>query len=321
MRLKAFLASLIISLPIFWGLNVITGSGSSFVFPKVATNTKFLSANTGANLEAEARKEPVKRDNRENLELGAKAAISIFVSSDKKEKILFEKSIQEKLPIASITKLMSADVFLENFDLNQTIAISQDAANQDGGIVFSPGEKFNAKDLLYDALIESSNSAIYALAETASVKGFVGLMNLQAQYLGMQNTYYRNPTGLDPDDLSEEPNVSTAEDLSKLAVHLLDKPLIWEILDTPEFYLYSDDGSVHHKATTTDEFLKADGSVKLSDIVIGGKTGYTPEAKECLLLVLRNQNGGFIVNVVLGSDDRFGEMKKMVDWIRSSYQW
>lgn len=320
MRLRAFFASLILSLPIVWGLNVATGTESNLAFLGNIASPKFLSANISADFGME-KKELIRKDNAADLELGARAAISIFIGPDKKEKVLFGKNIQEKLPIASITKLMTADVFLENFDLNQPITISQEAAMQDGGAVFAPGEKFLAKDLLYAGLIESSNSASYALAEVASVNGFVALMNLQAQYLGMKNTYFGNPTGLDPDYPSEIINLSTAEDLVRLAIHLFDKPLIWEILNTPEFYLYADDGSVHHKAMTTDDFLKSDSLVKLSDIIVGGKTGYTPQAGECLMLVLRNKNGGFIVNVILGSEDRFGEMKEMIGWVKNSYQW
>ncbi len=318
MRIKAFLASLIISLPIFWGLNVATGTNGSFAFLKGIVSPKLLSANVSTNFEAA--KELTKLDNIKDLELGARAVISVFVSPEKKEKILFQKNIQERLPIASITKLMTADIFLENFDKNQIVTISQNAANQDGGDIFLPGEKFKAEDLLYDALIESSNTASYALAETAGTNSFVALMNLQARYLGLENTFFANPTGLDPDDASGLINFSTAQDLSKFAVYLLDKPLVWKILDTPEFYLYSDDGSVHHKAITTNEFIGSENFKKISSAVIGGKTGDTQKAKGCLLLVLKNKNGGFIVNVILGSDDRFGEMKKMVDWVKNSYQ-
>ncbi len=165
--------------------------------------------------------------------------------------------------------------------------------------------------------MESSNDATAALTEVVGKTAFVDLMNLIAKNLNMKNTYFIDAMGLDPDEPDGPINYSTAEDLAKLTINLLQtKPKILEISGLPEYNLYSASDVFHHKIENTNELL---GEIPG---IIGGKTGWTPEAKGCLLLVTKvPQSRGIAINVVLGSSDRFKEMKKLVEWLKEAYKW
>jgi len=246
------------------------------------------------------------------LEIAAKSAISVLVNSDtKEEKTIFEKDSNMVLPIASLTKLMVADIVLENFDLNKIITISQNAVAQEGDMGnLKVGEELSVENLLYITLIESSNDAAYALSEALPPGVFVHLMNLEANYLGMKNTHFEDPMGI------SEKNQSNTKDLVILIKHLLEEqPLVWEILKKPEFELKLPDGVLHHKLINTNEILREWGS---NLEIVGGKTGYTYRANGCFALVLKVTGNGYLINVILGSDDRFGEMIKLTDFVQNN---
>lgn len=338
MRLRYFFIALILSLPFSWGANVLAlRMEEVFYSREIAENPGILAAQMNQKL-LEAKVEnlkPFRSRQSEDLKIEAEAAISIFFDPTQgKKKILFEKETNKKLPIASLTKLMTADIVLENYDLSQEIEISKAAVSQESEFGnLKIGEKFLVKDLMYPLLMESSNDAAYGLAELyparigyaegiagGGVESFVELMNLKAQDLGLFDTSFMNPTGLDPDSLNELGNYSTVQDLAKLIENLLlEKPLIWEILSTSQFNLYSPDGVFHHKLLNTNELLRQDG---WANNIIGGKTGWTPKAKGCLVLVIKAPNSNsYVINVILGSEDRFGAMKKMIEWINTAYKW
>jgi len=253
------------------------------------------------------------------LKVNAASAISIWADNPNPDKVLFSKNVDTKLSIASISKLMTALVVIDNYDLSQQIVISDKAANQ----TIEPdqlkaGEKFYVKDLLYAMLIGSDNTASYALSEGvplgSDINKFVDLMNEKATELGLSNTSFSNPTGL---GLS---NFSTVQDLIKFSEYLLkNHPSILGITTMPEFDLYTVDGKTLHKIINTDELLN--DSSGLVGRIIGGKTGDTKTAGECLLLVVKPiDRQGYFINVILNSDDRFGEMKKIINWADTTYQ-
>lgn len=240
------------------------------------------------------------------------AQSAISVETGAVNKVLFKKDENKILPIASLTKLMTAMVVLQNYDLEKTITINKGAVLQEGEQgALKAGDSLSVKNLIYIMLIESSNHAAYALAENMGVQRFVYTMNEQAKKLGLQNTYYADPTGLSAE------NHSTAQDLAKLTDYLLKNyPIIVEISKTKEFDLYKPDGSFYAKLTNTNKLL---GEIPE---VVGGKTGFTTDAKGCLMLVIKNQkDNSYLINVILGSDDRFGEMKKIIDWVNNAFKW
>ena len=157
-------------------------------------------------------------------------------------------------------------------------------------------------------LIESSNDAAYALSEVIGNGAFVDLMNLEAKYLGMEKTFFVDPMGISLE------NRSSAKDLVLLTKKLLEKPLIWQITGMEEYDLYTPEGIFHHRLQNTNEFLG-----KMPEI-IGGKTGYLQAAKECLILVLKEPKDDFIINIILGAENKFEEMEKLINWITINFK-
>jgi D-alanyl-D-alanine carboxypeptidase len=271
-------------------------------------------------------------------------AQAALVFEPEKDKILYQKNIEQVLPIASLTKLMTAIIVLENMNLDQVVTVSQkaiDAYGDMGDLVLN--EKISVKNLLYALLMESSNDAAVALAEAFNEgRGFEGdfqgqsclakscfastapenpdrsvpeglslvsLMNEKAQELGLKNTHFVDPTGYEP------ANVSTAFDLAKLVQYSLHQPIIWQILKTPTIDLSSADGIINHHLNNTNQLLN-----HLPNIV-GGKTGYTEEAQECMILVTENSQANPLIFIVLGTQARFLETKKLVQWVEKAYIW
>ena len=247
----------------------------------------------------------------EELLLEAKSAISIEIGSNNPNKVLFKKNEQQVLPIASLTKLMTALVVLERYDLDQKVAISSEAMAQEGeqgGLEL--GQIFSVKDLLHISLMESSNRAAYALSEVVGNAKFIDLMNEDVQKLGLTNTHFEDATGLD------SASYSTVKDIVRLSEYLFEKyPLFTEIISLKEYPLYMPDGTLHHVLINTNKLLGYNG-------IIGGKTGFTDSAKGCFLVIQNSrQQGNHIITVVLGAQDRFLEMQKIMYWVDSAYQW
>ena len=233
----------------------------------------------------------------------AKSALSLEMTLNGTTKTLYSKEENSRLPMASLTKLMTALVVLQAYDMDEKITISEEAMKQEGdqGNV-KLGEFFSVKDLLYIALIESSNRAAYALSELISNEYFVAEMNFAAADLGMEDTHFADSTGL------SSKSYSTAHDLAILSQHLfLYYPLFNEITGLQEYNLYVD-GSLHHKLITTNKLLgKVPG-------VIGGKTGWTQDARGCFMIIQENPAGDrYMIHIILGSEDREGDMLKLIE--------
>lgn len=328
MRLKLFLTSFLLSLAFWWSINLLGLELEDFFFwQNFSSNQQLLAAQANqeflliklSNLRrAQKQKLP-------EIELSARAALLLQYSPEKsdrgEQKVLFKKNISKRLPIASLSKLMTALVALENYSLAYEIEISKEAVAQEESIGnFKAGEKFRVKDIIYSLLVESSNDAAFALSEALGKGGseaeallppeekFVALMNSRAKDIGLQNTYFANPTGLDPDNEQGEGNYSTAEDLAKLTIYLLEKlPFIWQVLSKPTIEVLWPNGRLHHLARSTNVLLgKIPG-------VVGGKTGYTDRALGCFILVLKSSGtDDYLINIILGSQNRFGEMEKLI---------
>lgn len=267
---------------------------------------------------------PLRRWQVENVDIQAKSALSISIDKNyQNKKILFEKDPDKKLGIASITKLMTALVALQKMNLDQRIQFNQEDVDTIGEIgYFKPGETFLLKDLIYSLLGESSNDAATAISRTLDKENFVLDMNIEANNLGLENTLFVDPTGLTEND--GQFNYSTADDLAKLITFILknqDKSevakLILKATGTKEFELFTVNGVFHHKILNSNKLL-----YKYSDI-ISGKTGWTPLAQGCLVVVLKSpsQKGGYIINVILGSPQRFNDMENLIEWDKKAYYW
>ncbi|MEA3293148.1 MAG: serine hydrolase [Patescibacteria group bacterium] len=265
----------------------------------------------------ENQKEFVERK-KENLNIEARGAISVFENKNGTKKILFQKNEENKFPIASITKLMTAYVVLNNYCLEDSVKISNNAIDKEGrNKHLKQGQILSVKDLLYPLLVESNNGAAYALADSNGLreKEFVNLMNYTAQKTGLNNTYFFNSTGLDLDKNKGNKvpvNYSTCNDLAKFISHLLNQKsknneIIWDIASMPSVNF------ADFKLINTNKFLG--GQLNWQKEIIGGKTGFTYRAKECFILVVETpDHKGFFINIILGAKDRFKEMEKLVDY-------
>jgi serine-type D-Ala-D-Ala carboxypeptidase (penicillin-binding protein 5/6) len=323
-NIKIFLATFVISIPFWLGVNAFSGELENYFFwHHISTDPHMLKAQASSiNLETQLfSMKPRLKHNVTQPQIQADAAYSVFVDTDGKEKILFEKNSKRTLPIASISKLMTALLVLEHYDLDQVIRIRQEILDVEGNSgSFRYGDDFTAHDLLYPLLIESSNDAAVALAQTKGLQPFVAMMNEKAQQLNLSNTVFVNPTGLDPDYPDQKINYSTAVDLSTLSQYLhKNHPEIFDILALGQFTLSTPEGFFHHTIYNTNDLLQQQ---KWREIVIGGKTGWTPIANGALLLVVKSpKDDGYIVHIVLGSDDRFEEMKLLHHWVTNSHIW
>jgi len=287
----------------------------SFVVPKFTNDliSAFSSQNAPASLIGVSEKEvipeglkPARRWAEPDPEVNA--ASSICVQGDK---VLFKKNSDEKLPIASLTKLMAAVVVLENYDLAAITIVSKEAVDQLGQQgMLSYGEMMSIKDLLYIALIESSNDAAFALAEQIGVSEFVQKMNQKASELGFSNTSFADPSGL------SSQNYSNSRELAFLAEYIsVNHPEIWEILSLNNYRLLNYSGKLHHILINTNLLLGLN-SVK------SGKTGNTSEAKGCLLIIAKTPElGKELIYVILGSEERFSAMEGLIDWVNKAYIW
>ena len=246
-----------------------------------------------------------------DLKLSSDSAVAVDFDSGK---ILYDKKMNKLRPIASVTKLLTSLVFLdEKPDFAKDFwLISQDQV-EGGKIYVSLGEKLKVRDLFYASLVGSANNATLALVRSTglSTKEFVEKMNDKAQSLGMKNSYFKEPTGL-----SEE-NVSTVQDLVLLAKAALSNQTIIKALMTDE-YVFKTAAANEHKIKNTDKLISSEYFN-----ILGGKTGYTEEAGYCLV-TLGEVCGKKIITVVLGAvsaQDRFQDTKALYWWVEQNYEW
>jgi D-alanyl-D-alanine carboxypeptidase (penicillin-binding protein 5/6) len=244
------------------------------------------------------------------LELMAEAALAMRTDGGR---VYYNKNMEIRRPVASLTKLMTAIIVLENYNLEDIIKVPASAVSREGSRgELRPSEEITARALLYMMLIDSSNDAAMALADKNP--DFVSLMNKKAKELGLFNTHFTNPDGLD-----EENNYSTAFDIAKIFSYLVSShPPITEILKSENMVVYSADGKISHRLKNTNALLGSISEVR------AGKTGYTDKAGGSLALMVSglsfgNENN--IITIVLGSPDRFGESEKLIQWLKEAYIW
>lgn len=236
------------------------------------------------------------------------SALSAFVADVETGQILFEKQKDTARPIASVTKLMTALVAMTSVDPTKRLIINEQAVNTAGDTgKLRLGDRFQAKDLLYPLLLSSSNDAATVYAE--HVQNFMELMNQKAHAIGLTHTVYYDPSGLTPK------NVSTARDLFTLIAHInKHQKQILDITILPE-YAVASDNKVH--AWRNNTWPDNNG------IFLGGKFGFTPEARQTLAAVfgvtMSEYGARPIVIVLLGSNDRRRDVAAIIDHVRKNF--
>lgn len=293
-----------------------SGQLQDFIYWKIAKNSNFYTSSI-QDSGIEKNLLPLRNWDIANLETQAESAIAVNIE-DNKQKIIYEKNKEAVLPIASITKLVTALLVVENYNLNEKIIISKSAKEKKGSLV--AGDEFFANDLLKLMLVESDNTAAYALSEINDQENFVTLMNEKVKELGMINTSFDNSVGIGPNCKSN------TQDLIILAKYIqANNPEIFELSTISSFDLFDVNGKLKRNVKNINQLL-FDTSTEFKDKVIGGKTGSNPFAGECLLLIAKSfDNKGYIITVVLNAgkniDDRFIETKNIINWVKIAYKW
>ncbi len=244
------------------------------------------------------------------LELYAQAALAMRADGSR---VYYNKNMEVRRPVASLTKLMTAIVVLENYNLDEIIKVPVSAVRREGSQGdLRPSEEITVRSLLNIMLIDSSNDAALALADKNP--DFISLMNKKAKELKLSNTHFTNPDGLDGAN-----NYSTAFDIAKIFNYLISHHQVTsEILKTENMVVYSANGKIAHRLKNTNVLLGAISEIK------AGKTGYTEMAGGSLALLISDLRFGdknSIITVILGSPDRFGESKKLIQWLKEAYIW
>lgn len=237
----------------------------------------------------------------------SKAALAVDIE---KGEILFEKNMEKQLPIASLTKLMTALIFLEqNPNLDDTATIILSDAKFAGRSRLRVGETLTLKDLLHASLTCSNNRATKTLVRVSglSFEGFVIRMNQKAEEIGLENTCFYEPTGLD------ENNQSTALDCARLLSFALTDSVIASVT-SKKIYNFT---SVYRKRKRSHQIVNTNKLLLSSLDVKGGKTGYNGASGWCLGTLVEDKDGTKIAAVVLGAPTklaRFREARSIIKW-------
>lgn len=247
-----------------------------------------------------------------NINLQAQA---VYVWDVQNQRVLYKKNEQEVLPLASVTKLMTALVAHELLEERAKVAIGNEAVAQYGNSGLSEGEVFNRLSLTDLTLMSSSNDGAYALAAAAGntlgtngATAFVHAMNIRAEELGLHHTSFKNPTGLDTSE-TESGAVGSAKDMAFLMEHIVQhEPDILTFTKTDQARVYSEDGTYHDTENTNYYINQIPG-------LIGSKTGYTDLAGGNLVVAFDAGLNRPIVITVLGSTrhERFTDVITLVE--------
>ena len=232
------------------------------------------------------------------------SARAVLVANGKTGEILFERNADKRLPMASITKVMTALVVLERTKPGKVVTIGRQApAVGEATIYLSPGEKLPVRDLLAAALVQSANDAAYALASHVgggSAERFVEMMNERAQELGLRDTHYIRPDGLDV-----EGHRSSARDVFTLARYAMRRPLFRTLVRTREATIAGG-----RTIVTSNDLLRAFPGT------IGVKTGQTAGAGWSEVAAAR-RDGVTIYVVLLGGPSRVqrnADLEELLEW-------
>ena len=224
------------------------------------------------------------------LEIFSKHCICI---ERKTEQVLFEKDAYSPCAMASTTKILTAIITIENCNLNDEVTVSRNAANTGGSTlgIFAE-QKITIENLLYGLLLRSGNDAAVALAEhiSGSIESFSECMNEKAKAIGLKNSHFITPHGLD-----QEEHYTTAYDLALLTNYALKNPTFLRIVGTKQITIQI--GKYNRILNNTNELLGVVNGV------YGVKTGFTGNAGRCLVTACKRNDLDIIV-VVLGADSK-----------------
>jgi len=245
-----------------------------------------------------------------------------FLSDIDSNFTFFQKNPNLRRPIASITKLMTAFVAKKYLPNQTAITINERIFGFDGiNNVLKPGEVLTVEDLLKILLLVSSNNAANALADGFGQEQFIKLMNEEAKNMNLTQTTFRDPSGLSLG------NQSTAEDLKRLTQHILkEEPETFAITQEDEASVTSEDKKFIHSLKNINLLAHSPKFLEELNIkYLGGKTGFTDEAKETFLGLFSVPSQKFsgqyrrVLVVVLNSASRYNDIESLLRWLKTAY--
>lgn len=249
------------------------------------------------------------------IELNASSALLI---DNRTNKILYNKDANKRLFPASTTKIVTAIIVLENHSLNEEVTASYDAVmtipSGYSTANIQIGEVLTVEQLLELLLVHSANDSANLLAEYAggSIDSFVSMMNTKVNELGLTDTHFTNPYGLQEDN-----HYTTSHDLAVIMQYCLKNETFRKISGQASCAIPATNKSEPRKYSSTNELLIA-GNRNYYSYLIAGKTGYTSKAGGCLVSVAYNNNLE-LISVILNSNDRFGDTKKLFNYGYSNF--
>ncbi len=271
----------------------------------------------------------VPRRNETAVDLKIWAGSSVAIDA-KSGTVLHYDNGRKQTQIASLTKIMTAILTMEHLNnLNEEVIITKEGINLPGTVVGCPrsgyclsnrlyvGERVRVIDLLKAALMNSANDAATSLGIkiAGTPEKFVEMMNNKAKEMGLKDTNFCTPSGLEIDGKESE-CYSSAYDVARIAAYSLKYEKIWEIMRIPEDRFFSADGKYMHELKNTDLLL-----TELPGC-IGGKTGFTPLAGKSLMTGAISPDGkNEIIAVILNDETRWQDMKTLIGWAFNNYTW
>lgn len=246
----------------------------------------------------------------ENLEVSAKSAILMEQDSGR---ILYEKDAYEKRKIASITKIMTAIIAIESGKLKEKVKIKKKHTNIEGSSIYlEKGETITLEDLVYGLMLRSGNDAAVAIADHVggSVEGFVFLMNEKAKQLGMEDTHFANPHGLDDSDN----HYSTAYDMAILTQYAMKNKTFQKIFGTK---FYKSNSMNEEKVRYWKNKHKLVTS--MYKYATGGKTGYTKKARRTLVTTAEKK-GMSLIAVTLDAPNDWNDHIRMFEYAFENFE-
>lgn len=226
--------------------------------------------------------------------------------------VYYEKNVDDKRLIASITKILTAIVTIENVDINKNVLVGEEVLKAYGSAVYIEiGEKLTIKDLLYGLMLRSGNDAAIVLAKNVagSNDNFAKLMNKLATDIGMKNSYFINPHGLEDNDGNG--NISTAKDMALLTRYAMKNKVFREIFGTKKYTVKTNYKT--YSWTNKNKLLLSE------DYITGGKTGFTKKAHRTLVTT-GSRNNINVVIVTLNDGNDFLDHKNMYEEIFRKYK-
>lgn len=226
------------------------------------------------------------------------------------DRILYDNNAHEKLLIASTTKIMTCLIVLENMDINKEIKVGEEVLSMYGtNIYIEVGEKLKVKDLLYGLMLRSGNDAAITLAvnTAGSEEKFVKLMNKKSKEIGMKDTVFNNPHGLD----ESTKNYSTAYDMALLSKYAYQNKLYRKIISTKKY--------ISTSSLKTYSWYNRMSLINNYKYCLGGKNGYTPKAGKTLVSIAKKNNTTLTI-VSLDDNDIYNHHQVLYDKYLNEYK-